>query len=578
MSLYVNPTNSMIPYQYDNPTDEQRHEQLKYLLSQSGRIEDYDNIIELLSPPPDIMSICPKGCGKGVRVAVIGAGEAGLSAAFELRKTGCDIAIFEASSRVGGRILTQYFDREKRHLGELGAMRIPVSHETTWHYINLFKLKTSPFATRNVNGLFYLRGSRAVNDPEGKSVIDYIYPCYNLAPEEKITPWFYLTERVIRKYLYSLEPEKRRELLERKHRYSNEINAIDKLNYRLACENAGLSQQAIAMLGFLSTFEQTFYRLSLTEVLQEFYSADFQFTYRIDGGMINLPLSFYMALCDEIPGVFGSISKEELGRIEFRMQCPVDGIYSSPDGYGVVLEYRMGEKFEPLFDRFDYCICAIPFTSLRRINIKPLFGVIKMQAIKEMNYESGQKTLLYLKDRFWEMGPFNVRIVGGSTATDLSEIAVFYPSDHAMAVPGKMNTWDLRPGASPFEPGVLIASYNWAMDDLRLGERYDSLKIYDIKRDIERIHGLPYRYIDEKLLDVRSQLWSKVQYIWGGGCLTKPEDKIHFSYVVTLPEMDNKIFFAGEHISQKHVWQQGSLQTGMEAANRLAQVLKTRKA
>jgi len=44
-----------------------------------------------------------------------------------------------------------------------------------------------------------------------------------------------------------------------------------------------------------------------------------------------------------------------------------------------------------------------------------------------------------------------------------------------------------------------------------------------------------------------------------------------FSYAAKISEMDNRVFFAGEHISQKHGTQQGSLQSGMIAANEVAE-------
>lgn len=96
-----------VPYQADNPTDGERYEMLRYLLKTAGREEDFENVIDVLNPPPDILTICPKSKGKGMRVAVIGAGESGLAAALELRKIGCDITIFEASARVGGRVYTR---------------------------------------------------------------------------------------------------------------------------------------------------------------------------------------------------------------------------------------------------------------------------------------------------------------------------------------------------------------------------------------------------------------------------------------------------------------------------------------
>ena len=38
--------------------------------------------------------------------------------------------------------------------------------------------------------------------------------------------------------------------------------------------------------------------------------------------------------------------------------------------------------------------------------------------------------------------------------------------------------------------------------------------------------------------------------------------------------MDNKLLFAGEHISQKHGTQQGALQSGMIAANNIAKIIR----
>jgi monoamine oxidase len=37
-----------------------------------------------------------------------------------------------------------------------------------------------------------------------------------------------------------------------------------------------------------------------------------------------------------------------------------------------------------------------------------------------------------------------------------------------------------------------------------------------------------------------------------------------------LPEYDNRVFMAGDHISAIHRWMQGALQSGMIAANQLA--------
>lgn len=172
--------------QPNNPTYEERDNMLKLALEEVGRIEDYNNIKELLGPQADITKIISPGKGKGINVGIIGGGVAGLSSAFELRKLGFNITIFEEQKeRVGGRIYTYYFDKDKKMYGELGAMRIPVSHGTTWHYIDIFGLETRPFVQENENGIIYIRNKRARNDPEGRSVMKNIYPEFNLSTFEK---------------------------------------------------------------------------------------------------------------------------------------------------------------------------------------------------------------------------------------------------------------------------------------------------------------------------------------------------------------------------------------------------------
>lgn len=565
--------NSNSPYQIDNPGEYERNTMLKYILKIQNRLEDLDNIIDLMSPPEDITNICPPGDAKDVKVAVIGAGEAGLAAAFELRKIGCNITLFEASQRIGGRVYTYYFDRNRKYYGELGPMSIPISHETTWHYINLFKLHTSPFVNHNDNALFYVRNGRAANDVKGKGVENNIYPKFDLSETERKITWFGLCEKIYEKYLRSLPSELRKELIQIKSEYSNSIEEIDKLSYRNAYENIDISQEAISMLGYLEGKEQ-FFNLSLTEMLQKYYTADFEYNYRITDGMINLPHSLYEALCDNNEEAYKGISKEQLGKIEMKMGFPVCGIYNSSANDKVILKYTDYRDNKKTSEEFDYVICAMPFSSLRRVEIEPLFTPTKMQAINEMNNEIAHKVYLYLKERFWEMGSASKKIVGGCSFTDLPLVSIYYPSDHAKPVANKYGKWVLKPGVNPEEAGVLLVSYSWCQEAMRLGNENPELQIDDVMRYVEKVHGLSPHYLDDKLIDYKSLIWSDVQHIWTAGVLSKPEDKTLFSYAVTAPEMGNKVFFAGEHISQKHVSQQGALQTGMIAANEVAKQIK----
>ncbi|MFU7518207.1 FAD-dependent oxidoreductase, partial [Clostridium sp. HCS.1] len=91
-------------------------------------------------------------------------------------KIGCNITIFEGSKRIGGRVYTYSFDRLNKYYGDFGEISIPISHYTTWHYINLFNLETYPCI--NKDQYYYLRNSFAYNSE--KQIKKNIFPKYTL--------------------------------------------------------------------------------------------------------------------------------------------------------------------------------------------------------------------------------------------------------------------------------------------------------------------------------------------------------------------------------------------------------------
>jgi tryptophan 2-monooxygenase len=80
----------------------------------------------------------------GTEIAIIGAGIAGIIAAYELMKLGLKPVIYE-SDRIGGRLRSEPFIDGNGAFAELGAMRFPPSSTTLFHYLNLVGLKTKPF-------------------------------------------------------------------------------------------------------------------------------------------------------------------------------------------------------------------------------------------------------------------------------------------------------------------------------------------------------------------------------------------------------------------------------------------------
>jgi tryptophan 2-monooxygenase len=107
----------------------------------------YDHT-QFLSPTQPIASF-PAGPYPVAQVAVIGAGAAGMVAAYELLRAGIQPTIFEATDRIGGRTWSQNFEplsnSSQPIWAEMGAMRVPVSQKLFWYYANQFKVQTGAF-------------------------------------------------------------------------------------------------------------------------------------------------------------------------------------------------------------------------------------------------------------------------------------------------------------------------------------------------------------------------------------------------------------------------------------------------
>ena len=114
----------------------------------------------------DYLDVVNQGIGKKFgsvkpkKVIIVGAGLAGLSAGFELKKAGHNPIILEAQQRVGGRVYTLRDPFTEGLYAEVGAMRIPRAHSLTMEYISKFGLKTSDFTMDNPNAYYYIGGNK----------------------------------------------------------------------------------------------------------------------------------------------------------------------------------------------------------------------------------------------------------------------------------------------------------------------------------------------------------------------------------------------------------------------------------
>jgi monoamine oxidase len=85
------------------------------------------------------------------KVTIIGAGAAGLVAAYELDRAGHDVTVLEARERSGGRIHTLFSPFTNGQFAEAGASRIPSNHDLTIAYAQYFDLTLDVFYPQTGN-------------------------------------------------------------------------------------------------------------------------------------------------------------------------------------------------------------------------------------------------------------------------------------------------------------------------------------------------------------------------------------------------------------------------------------------
>ena len=96
------------------------------------------------------------------RVVVVGAGLAGLSCAYELRKLGFEVVVLEGQGRAGGRVQTLREGLDPELSAEAGATRIPDTHWMTLAYVREFGLTLEPFKSGALADVVHLRGRNYV--------------------------------------------------------------------------------------------------------------------------------------------------------------------------------------------------------------------------------------------------------------------------------------------------------------------------------------------------------------------------------------------------------------------------------
>ncbi len=310
--------------------------------------------------------------GASKKVIIIGAGLAGLSAAFELSRLGHEVTLLEARLRPGGRVYTLREPFSDGMYAEAGAARIPNNHQLTLKYIKLFGLTLDPFEPGNLAQVAYIRGRR-IKIPAGEEAPLTGLPG-DLTPEERKGSLAGLWESYVTPVLKEMgnpaatgwPPDS--------------LKKYDLVTFAEFLRRQGSSPDAIALM------EMPYYKpeddtISALWSLREARLLQAQRReYKIRGGNDLLPKAFAARLARKIR--YGA----QVVKIE-------------RDASSVSVLCRQGGATNRL--TADYLICAIPLTVLRRIEVSPPFSPEKSRVIEQHSYESAARVFLQARGLRW---------------------------------------------------------------------------------------------------------------------------------------------------------------------------------
>lgn len=469
---------------------------------------------QLRQPSQPVAEIIATGLPKAkkpARVIVLGAGMAGLVAAYELLRAGHDPIVLEARPRVGGRIYTLRDPFAHGLHAEVGAMRIPAAHDLTLAYVKGFALKTLPFNMGNPKAYYHIGGVRRRIAEADAGALGF-----DLAPHERGKTYADL-------WAAAIKPLRDRLAAEGPRSWNWIVENYDHLSTREFLEQCGWSEAAIEIFGLFAN-QEALMNASFLELFREEAGRFYEDMVQIEGGMDLLPRAFMPALA---------------GRIRFGTR--VQALEQNADG--VSIHYRTAARRHA--EKGDFAVVTLPFSVLRHIEANPAFSRAKQRAIRQLHYDASAKILVQCRRRFWEIDD---GIFGGGSVTDLPIRNVYYPEQGRET--GR---------------GVLLASYTWSEDAQRWGSLSPADRIVEAVEQLAHIHP----QIEAEFETGASWMWHDDEFAGGAFALFDPGQQTLLHEAIVAPE--GRFHFAGEHASLAHAWIQGSIESGLRAAKEVAE-------
>lgn len=482
-----------------------------------------------VSAPPALT-----GSGKGKKVVILGAGLAGLTAAYELGKLGYQCQILEARDFAGGRCQTA---RKGFALTELGGekqtcafdagqyinhgpWRIPLHHQSTLHYTRLFEVPLEVMVNENDHSYVY---SENAGPFAGKRMRIKEVKADMRGHVDEL-----LAKSIKNKQLdQTLSADDQRLLLDYLV-HEGQLSASD-LAYRgrpgrgyAVYPGAGMEPgpgKASDPLGFKDLLES-----KLGNVYSAVHDFPMQATmFQPVGGMDAIPKAF----------------EKRLGKV-IRYRAEVQTIRQNDKGVTIAFKDTASGKAGTV--TADYCLCTIPLSVLRQIDTD--FSDKFKKAVATVAYAPVGKIGLQMKRRFWEEDD---QIYGGHVLTDLRGI----------------NTISLPSSNWQKQKGVVLGYYQYQTAAIEVSALTPAERAEFAVAAGEKIFP-QYRKEYENAFSVA---WHRVQYNLGGWA--EWTDKTRAAAYPTLVEGEGRIMLAGEHLSYLTGWQAGAIESAWQQIARI---------
>jgi monoamine oxidase len=475
------------------------------------------------------------GARKGASVIVLGAGLAGMLAAYELTKAGYKVKILEYQNRAGGRNwslrggdtytelggATQKVGYQPGNYFNPGPWRIPHHHRTLLHYCKTFGVALEPFIQFNHNTWVHssqafggkpVRFKAAAADFEG-NVAELLAKSVNQKGlDEAITAED--RDRL-------LEALKGWGMLDKDYKYAKGLRSSAHRGYE---RPGGGGVNGAPIPSELYDFHDVLDPQVWTS-MGFFMGHEMQTTmFQPVGGMDMIGKAF---------------AKQVEGLVTYNAK--VSKI--AQDDKGVAVTYADTATGKVQTAEADWCVCTIPLSVLNQIETQVSDGMAA--AIAAVPYSGQVKIGLEMKRRFWEEDDF---IYGGHSFTDQEIALISYPNNNMFTD----------------KPAVLLGAFAREMGAYRLAGMTPEQRIEVALQQGSVIHPDSYR---KEFLTGASVAWSRVP--WTLGCCARWNEDTRKEHYQTLVAMDRRVVLAGEHASYIGCWMEGALLSSIDAITRL---------